>query len=94
MELVQEIGALQYNDAYDVAIITVNDGSMTFGNSCGTGNFAVEDLIDGAEYIDNVPLVQVRQVFDYKMQSASAKDLRHIELLKRSKYSALAEQTD
>jgi hypothetical protein len=55
LELVQEIEALQYNDAYDVAIITVSDWSMTFGNSWGIANFDVDDLIDGAEYIDNVP---------------------------------------
>lgn len=93
-EKVQEIGTLQYNDVYDVAIVTVNDGRMTFGNSWGIGDFDVDDLIDGAEYIDDVPFVQIKHVVDYKMQRASVNDLRHIESLKRSKYFALAEQTD
>jgi hypothetical protein len=88
-ETVKKVGALQYCDVYDVAIITINNEQVTFGNSWGTGNFDVGDLIDGAEFIDEIPFVQLRHVVEYKMRRASAKDLQHIELFKKSEYFSL-----
>ncbi len=93
-EMVQKVGTLQYNDVYDVAIVTLNDGKVTFGNSWGIGDFDVDDLIDDAEYIDELPFVQLKHVVDYKLQRASAKDLLHIESVKQSKYFALVDETD
>ena len=81
---VREIGTLQFNDVYGVEIVTFYDGQVTFGNRWGIGNFDVNELIDGAEVIDNLPFVKLKHVVEYKMERASEKDLRHIELLKHT----------
>ncbi len=91
---VREIGTLQFNDVYGVEIVTFYDGQVTFGNRWGIGNFDVNELIDGAEVIDNLPFVKLKHVVEYKMERASEKDLRHIELLKQTTYFALAGETD
>ena len=63
-EKVKKVGALQYNDDYDVAIVTLNGGQVTFGNRWGIDNFDIGALIDDAEYIDKVPFVQLRHVVE------------------------------
>ena len=88
-ETVQRIGTLQYNDDYDVAIVTLNDGRMTFGNKWGIGNLDIDVLIDEAENIDGLPFVQLKRVVEYKLVRASRKDMQHIELPKHSKYFSL-----
>jgi hypothetical protein len=82
-EKVKTIGTLQYNDDYDVEIVTLFDGRVTFGNKWGIGNFDVDDLIDGAEYIYELPFVRLEHVVEYKLIRVSAKDLSHIDALKR-----------
>ncbi|MEE8576043.1 MAG: hypothetical protein V3T31_02200 [candidate division Zixibacteria bacterium] len=91
---IREIGTLQFNDAYGVEIVTFYDGQVTFGNRWGIGNFDVNELIDGAEFIEKLPFVQLKHVVEYKMERASEKDLRHLELLRQSKYVALIGDTD
>lgn len=93
-EEVKNIGTLQYNDDYDVEIVTLFSGRVTFGNKWGIAEFDVDVLIDGAEYIDELPFVQLRHVVAYKTQRASAKDMLHIESLRQSKYSVLVNETD
>ena len=92
-KMVKETGKLQFNDDYGVEIVTFFDGQVTFGNSWGIGNFDVNELIDGAEFIDELPFVKLKHVLEYKLERASEKDLRHIELLKDTKYFALAGET-
>ncbi len=43
------IGELVYLDEYDVEIISIDDGLITFGRSWGYGDFDVDELIDSAE---------------------------------------------
>ena len=93
-DMVRKIGTLQFNDDYGVEIVTFYDGQVTFGNRWGIGNFDVNELIEGAEFIDKLPFVRLKHVVEYKMLRASEKDLRHIELLRQTKYFALAGETD
>jgi hypothetical protein len=91
---VREMGSLQFNDDYGVEIVTISDGRVTFGNRWGIGNFDVNMLIDGAEFINGLPFVELKHVVEYKRERASDKDLRHIELLQQTKYFGLAVETD
>jgi hypothetical protein len=91
---VGKIGTLQFNDGYDVEIVTICDWEVTFGNRLGRGNFDVDMLIDRAEFINGLPFVELKHVVEYKLERASDRDLRHIELLKRTEYFALARETD
>jgi len=91
---IREIGTLQFNDAYGVEIVTFYDGQVTFGNRWGIGNFDVNELIDGAEFIDELPFVKLKHVAEYKLERASPKDLQHINLLRRSKFFALVGKKD
>jgi hypothetical protein len=91
---VREMGSLQFNDDYGVEIVTISDGRVTFGNRWGIGNFDVNMLIDGAEFINGLPFVELKHVVEYKRERASDKDLRHIELLQQTKYFGRAVETD
>lgn len=77
---------MQFSDEYNVEIITLLNGQVTFGNKWGIGNFDVDALIDDAEYIDGLPFVRLEHVVRYKMIRASEKDLQHIAALKKSSY--------
>ena len=81
-ERVKAIGELEYLSKYDVTVVTMCDGHLTFGNKWGIGNFNIDELIDGAELIDGLPFVQLVHVVQYKLERASTKDLKHIEALK------------
>ncbi len=81
-ERVKAIGELEYLSKYDVTVVTMCDGRLTFGNKWGIGNFNIDELIDGAELIDGLPFVQLVHVVQYKLERASTKDLKHIEALK------------
>ena len=84
---VRDLGTLQFNDDYGVEIVALFDGRVTFGNKWGIGNFDLDELIDTAEYIEGLPFVRLDHVVAYKLQRKSAKDGRHIELLRRSNYA-------
>lgn len=91
---VEKIGTLHYSDDYDVEIITLFDGRVTFGNNWGRGEIDVDVLIDAAEYVDELPFVQLQHVVEDKSQRASTKYLLHIESLKQRKSFGLAAKTD
>jgi hypothetical protein len=82
----------QLVDEYDVTVASICDGQITFGTAWGIGEFDIDKLIDGAEFIDGLPFVQLKHVIRYKMERASPKDLRHIHALRNSKYSAETDQ--
>ena len=79
---VQEIGELEYLSDYDVTIVTMCDGRLTFGTEWGIGNFDIDALIDSAELIDGLPFVQLEHVASYKEIMKRPKDLDHLEALK------------
>ncbi len=76
------IGELVYLDEYDVEIISIDDGLITFGRSWGYGDFDVDELIDSAEEKNGLPFVLLQYVVEYKRIANRPKDLAHLELIK------------
>ncbi len=81
-ERVKAIGELEYLSKYDVTVVTMCDGRLTFGTKWAIGEFDIDELIDGAEEIGGLPFVRLEHVTNYKEISKRPKDLRHIEALK------------
>ncbi len=81
-ERAKAIGELEYLSKYDVTVVTMCDGRLTFGTKWAIGEFDIDELIDGAEEIDGLPFVRLEHVTNYKEISKRPKDLRHIEALK------------
>ena len=81
-ERVKAIGELEYLSKYDVTVVTMYGGRLTFGTKWAIGEFDIDELIDGAEEIDGLPFVRLQHVKNYKEISKRPKDLRHIEALK------------
>ncbi len=78
---VQEFGEPVYLRKYDVNILTMCDGQLTFGDKWGIGEFDTDELIDSAEEIDGLPFVRLIHVASYKKISKRPKDLVHLEAL-------------
>jgi len=81
-ERVKAIGELEYLSKYDVTVVTMCDGRLSFGTKWAIGEFDIDELIDSAEEIDGLPFVRLEHVTNYKKVSKRPKDLRHIEALK------------
>lgn len=81
-ESVKAIGALEYLRDYDLAVVTMYEGSLTFGEKWGIGEFDTDELIDSAEEIDGLPFVRLEHVASYKKISKRPKDLEHLQALK------------
>ena len=78
---VQELGEPEYLSNYDVNIMTMCDGQLTFGEKWGIGVFNIDELIESAEVIDGLPFVRLIHVASYKRISKRPKDLEHLEAL-------------
>jgi hypothetical protein len=81
---VAEHGEIVYLDAYDVDVVAVDGGVLTFGRTWGIGTFDVDDLIDTAEIVDGLPFVALRHVAAYKRIAHRPKDVRHLEVLREA----------
>lgn len=79
----QSLGKLLYLEDYDVHVVSIDDGLITFGTSWGIGEFDCEELIDTAEDIRGLPFVQLQYVVDYKRIANRPKDVKHLELLRK-----------
>lgn len=79
----QTLGELVYLEDYDVHIISIDDGRITIGTSWGIGDFDVNELIDSAELIRDLPFVRLQYVVDYKRIANRPKDVAHLELLRK-----------
>ena len=75
------IGELVHLDDYDIDIVSIDDGAITFGRSWGIGSFNVAQLIDSAEIIEGLPFVLLKFVVEYKQIAGRQKDLQHLKLL-------------
>lgn len=78
---VKEIGDLDYLSRYDVTVVTMCDGRLTFGTEWGIGKFDINELIDSAELIDGLPFVRLEHVASYKEISKRPKDIEHLDAL-------------
>ena len=76
------IGELVHLGEYNVDIVSIDDGLITLGRSWGIGNFDVDELIDAAEIIDELPFVRLQHVIAYKSIANRQKDRRHLDALK------------
>lgn len=80
-EQVQESGPLVYLPEHDVEVVTIDDGTLTFGTRWAIGDVDVDLLIDTAEIIDGLPFARLEHVEAYKRIAARPKDLEHLALL-------------
>ena len=80
-----EVGQLVRLAQYDVDIVSCFDGAITIGRSWAYGDFDIEELIDTAEMIEELPFVRLDAVVEFKQLAARPKDLRHLELLEEFK---------
>jgi hypothetical protein len=80
-DYIEGVGEPEHLTEYNVDIVTMFDGSLTFGNKWGIGTFDTDELIDNAEIIDGLPFVRLEYVAKYKKISKRPKDLQHLEAL-------------
>lgn len=72
-------GQPQFLDAYETTVVSMANGSVTFGTTWGIGAFDIDELVDTADIIDGLPFVRLRYVIEYKTIRSLPKDLAHIE---------------
>lgn len=83
-EAVQTLGELTYLEAYDVHIVALDDGRLTFGDRWAIGDPDIDRLIDTAEQLDGLPFVRLEHVIAYKQQAGREKDLAHLDVLRKA----------
>ncbi len=81
-DLVKTLGKVEYLSEYDVHVVTMDNGALTFGTRWGIGDFDVDQLIDTAEVIQGLPFVRLEHVMRYKQIRGSDKDLMHLQALR------------
>ena len=80
-DYIKGVGETEYLAEYKLSIVSMFDGSLTFGTTWGIGAFDTDELIDSAELIDGLPFVRLEYVAKYKKISKRLKDLQHLEAL-------------
>lgn len=80
-EQVSAQGTTEYLPDYDVCIVSMFDGAITFGTRWAIGDVDVPELIRSAEIIRGLPFVRLEHVVRYKQIRASEKDLVHLQRL-------------
>lgn len=78
---VQELGELKYLPGYDVEIVSMLEGKITFGTSWGIGDANVDELVRSAQTIAGLPFVRLEAVENYKRIRNSEKDRQHLAAL-------------
>ena len=81
-ELVTQLGTVKFLPEYNVNVVTMSNGAITFGKEWGIGTFDIDELIASAEIIDELPFVLMEHVIRYKKIRANPKDMRHLNALK------------
>lgn len=79
--IVSRLGDVRYLPEYDVSVVELADGTLTFGTEWKIGDFDVDELIETAEIIDGLPFVRLDHVVRYKRIRSSEKDLQHLAVL-------------
>lgn len=94
-QLVQTLGEKNHLDRYDVTVVIMNGGELSFGDRWAIGDFDVDVLIGTAELIDELPFVRLEHVIRYKQMADRDKDRAHLaayEAWKRSGGTKLPEK--
>lgn len=86
-EFVRTIGTEVFLPDYDVTVVNLLDGAISFGTEWGIGDFSIDELISTAELIDGLPFARLEHVVRYKRLRCSDKDLLHLDALATSEYS-------
>lgn len=68
---------------WDVELVSLHDDRLTFGTTWAVGDVDVDDLIDTAEWIDDLPFARLERVIAYKRLLLRPKDLEHLAALER-----------
>lgn len=89
-ETVQQLGTMEYLDEYDISVVIMCDGRISFGTSWGIGDVDIDELIDSAEIINGLPFVRLEHVVRYKKARASDKDVLHLKAFEDSPYATAA----
>ena len=79
--VVSRLGDVRYLPDYNVSVVELADGALTFGREWKIGDFDVDELIATAEIIDGLPFVRLDHVVRYKRIRCSEKDLQHLAAL-------------
>jgi len=77
---------VEYLKEYDLEIVSLADGRLTFGTRWGIGSFDTDLLIDTAELLDDLPFVQLAHVVAYKRVSDRPKDREHLRAMRKQGY--------
>lgn len=86
LDIVHSMGKVEFLPEYDVTIVSMFKGALTFGTEWGIGDFDVDELIDTAEIIHELPFVRLKHVICYKKIRSSEKDLAHLDALAASNH--------
>jgi hypothetical protein len=73
-----ETGTVCHDERYDVSLASHCNGRVTFGTRWAIGDFDIDELIDTAEIIDDLPFVRLVYVVEYKKIRNSTKDQLHL----------------
>lgn len=79
----RSLGELVHLDEWDVDVVAVGDGRITFGRRWAIGDFDVDELIDTAEIIQGLPFVALKYVVAYKRIADRPKDRRHLAVMEK-----------
>lgn len=75
------LAAPKHDPKWEVELVSLLDGRLTFGTSWAIGEVDVNEVIDTAETIDGLPFARLAFVVEYKKVSSRPKDLAHLEAL-------------
>lgn len=84
--VVQSQGALVHLDDWDVDIVEMLDGSLTFGCRWQAGDIDVDEVIDQAEQIRGLPFAKLSHVAAFKQATGREKDLVHLAAMAANGY--------
>ena len=83
-ERVCALGEPEYLEEYDVTVVAMENGTLTFGNRWAIGDPNIDDLIDTAEIVDGLPCVRLEHVFAYKELAGRDKDRSHLDAARQA----------
>lgn len=80
-EAVCALSAPERDPRWNVELVELQDGRLTFGTEWAIGSVSVDELIDTAERIAKLPFARLEWVEAYKRLSGRPKDLEHLRAL-------------